>query len=144
MFDTDKARNENRMKQALSVKVLHTSLERKRRNGTLSEIYFRQTVEIKNQSKDTISGLMGYFYIIDPANDTLNVLGFPNQYDIYPNKQDTSFYLSAIFYNHDNPKAFDTISADDLNFLWSPQKIVFTNGEMLIVKDSIDPDKYFK
>lgn len=132
-----------KMKQALSVKVLYTSLERKRRTKGLV-IQFWQTIQIINHEEYPTTDIEGYLYITNLANDTLNIIGLFNSNKVYPNLPDTSNYLSAIFYNHDKSKAFDTISADDLNFLWSPQKIVFTNGEMLIVKDSIDPDKYFK
>jgi len=132
-----------KMKAALSVKALQTIVERHCRNG-ISGIYFKQNVEITNIGKDTVSDLMGYFYIVDPTNDTLNALMFFNSYNIYPNQRDTSFYMAMIEYSPAKQKKYDTISVDKLRFLWSPQKIVFTNGEKLIVKDSLSPDKYFK
>lgn len=136
-----------KMKVVLSVKVLQTTIERHHKNGNLSKILFWQKVVVKNNGQYPISEIGGYLYITNSRQDTLNVGGLYNQKKIYPNKPDTDLYSSALFYNHTTnakQRELDTISADKLRFLWSPQKIVFTNGEKLIVKDSLNPDKYFK
>lgn len=135
------------MKAELSVKVVQTSLGRKHKNGNLSKVCFWQKVVVKNNGQYPISEFGGNLYIINPMHDTLNVIGLYNHNNIYPNEPDTGLYSSAIFYNHTTnakQRELDTISTDNLRFLWSPQKIVFTNGEKLIVKGCLNPDKYFK